>query len=156
MTIDKDKYYKELGCSEESTLFQIRAEYKVRCLQLHPDKHKIITNTEEGAKRQRDDDVPQESKRRRTEEGVEKTEAISSISSKEDDEDQEAIRRKKWDKLQIAYTILSDIKLRKEYDLWRRSELAVDFDTWRRFDKGGHCRHFGRPRPSNIRPINNG
>ncbi|XP_018325696.1 J domain-containing protein [Agrilus planipennis] len=35
-----DDYYTILGCDENSTVEQINVEYKVRALQLHPDKNK--------------------------------------------------------------------------------------------------------------------
>ncbi|KAJ3619428.1 hypothetical protein MTP99_005110 [Tenebrio molitor] len=36
---EEEDYYAILGCDEDSTVEQITTEYKVRALQLHPDKN---------------------------------------------------------------------------------------------------------------------
>ncbi|KAK9730233.1 DnaJ domain [Popillia japonica] len=44
---EDEDYYAILGCSEDSTVDQITAEYKVRALQYHPDKNEGNKEAEE-------------------------------------------------------------------------------------------------------------
>uniref|UniRef100_A0A4W2E097 DnaJ heat shock protein family (Hsp40) member C12 n=1 Tax=Bos indicus x Bos taurus TaxID=30522 RepID=A0A4W2E097_BOBOX len=108
---DTEDYYTLLGCDELSSVEQILAEFKVRALECHPDKH------------------PENSKA----DGV-KLECFLSIPSSFSRISLNEISLPRtvetFQKLQKAKDILTNEASRARYDHWRRSQMSMSFQQW--------------------------
>uniref|UniRef100_U3IA44 DnaJ heat shock protein family (Hsp40) member C12 n=1 Tax=Anas platyrhynchos platyrhynchos TaxID=8840 RepID=U3IA44_ANAPP len=102
---DLEDYYNLLGCDELSTVEQILAEFKIKALECHPDKHpgnpKAVT-LEEGNLRE----LPPQP-------------VVCCL-----------IYVENFQKLQQAKEILINEESRARYDYWRRSKITIPFQQW--------------------------
>uniref|UniRef100_A0A5F9DV41 DnaJ heat shock protein family (Hsp40) member C12 n=1 Tax=Oryctolagus cuniculus TaxID=9986 RepID=A0A5F9DV41_RABIT len=110
---DTDDYYTLLGCDELSSVEQILAEFKVRALECHPDKHPENSKA---------DAVKSECVSR-----VLTSFAHMSISLHNESGNRTV---ETFQKLQKAKEILTNEESRARYDHWRRSQMSIPFQQW--------------------------
>uniref|UniRef100_G1MIH1 DnaJ heat shock protein family (Hsp40) member C12 n=1 Tax=Ailuropoda melanoleuca TaxID=9646 RepID=G1MIH1_AILME len=109
---DTEDYYMLLGCDELSSVEQIMAEFKVRALECHPDKHPENSKADVGVKTECLSKVPM---------------SFAHISLNEISLPRTV---ETFQKLQKAKDILTNTESRARYDHWRRSQMSMPFHQW--------------------------
>uniref|UniRef100_A0A8C6BXF9 DnaJ heat shock protein family (Hsp40) member C12 n=1 Tax=Monodon monoceros TaxID=40151 RepID=A0A8C6BXF9_MONMO len=109
---DTEDYYTLLGCDELSSAEQILAEFKVRALECHPDKHPENSKADLGVKSECLLKVPS---------------SFACISLNEISLPRTV---ETFQKLQKAKEILTNGASRARYDHWRRSQISMPFQQW--------------------------
>uniref|UniRef100_A0A8D0G432 DnaJ heat shock protein family (Hsp40) member C12 n=1 Tax=Strix occidentalis caurina TaxID=311401 RepID=A0A8D0G432_STROC len=102
---DLEDYYNLLGCDELSTVEQILAEFKIKALECHPDKHP--GNPKAGMYSSLMQFIPV-------------TANIFLV----------CVLVENFQKLQQAKEILTNEESRARYDYWRRSKITIPFQQW--------------------------
>ncbi|KAF6108283.1 DnaJ heat shock protein family (Hsp40) member C12 [Phyllostomus discolor] len=110
---DNEDYYMLLGCDELSSVEQILAEFKVRALECHPDKHPENSKADLGVKSECLSKIPA---------------SFAHISSQNEISLPRTVET--FQKLQKAKEILTNEESRARYDHWRRSQIAMPFQQW--------------------------
>uniref|UniRef100_A0A2K5EAF0 DnaJ heat shock protein family (Hsp40) member C12 n=1 Tax=Aotus nancymaae TaxID=37293 RepID=A0A2K5EAF0_AOTNA len=108
---DTEDYYTLLGCDELSSVEQILAEFKVRALECHPDKHP--ENSKAGVKSECLARLPA---------------SFAHISLQNEVSLPRTVET--FQKLQKAKEILTNEESRAHYDHWRRSQISMPFQQW--------------------------
>uniref|UniRef100_A0A8C3YVH6 DnaJ heat shock protein family (Hsp40) member C12 n=1 Tax=Catagonus wagneri TaxID=51154 RepID=A0A8C3YVH6_9CETA len=109
---DTEDYYELLGCDELSSVEQILAEFKIRALECHPDKHPENSQADLGVK-----------------ECLLKVLSSFAYRSLQNEISLPRIVET-FQKLQKAKEILTNEASRARYDHWRRSQMAMPFQQW--------------------------
>uniref|UniRef100_A0A2K6FHZ2 DnaJ heat shock protein family (Hsp40) member C12 n=1 Tax=Propithecus coquereli TaxID=379532 RepID=A0A2K6FHZ2_PROCO len=110
---DTEDYYKLLGCDELSSVEQILAEFKIRALECHPDKHPESSKADPGVKSEYLSRVPV---------------SFAHISLQNEISFPRTVET--FQKLQKAKEILTNEESRARYDHWRRSQVSMPFQQW--------------------------
>uniref|UniRef100_A0A8C0MPG2 DnaJ heat shock protein family (Hsp40) member C12 n=1 Tax=Canis lupus familiaris TaxID=9615 RepID=A0A8C0MPG2_CANLF len=108
---DTEDYYMLLGCDELSSVEQILAEFKVRALECHPDKHPENSKADLGVKKECLSEVLASFAHISLEISLPRTVET-------------------FQKLQKAKDILTNTESRARYDHWRRSQISMPFQQW--------------------------
>uniref|UniRef100_A0A8C7B1L6 DnaJ heat shock protein family (Hsp40) member C12 n=1 Tax=Neovison vison TaxID=452646 RepID=A0A8C7B1L6_NEOVI len=109
---DTEDFYMLLGCDELSSVEQIMAEFKVRALECHPDKHPENSKADLGVKMECLSKVPA---------------SFTLISLNEISLPRTV---ETFQKLQKAKDVLTNTESRARYDHWRRSQMSMPFQQW--------------------------
>ncbi|XP_055209660.1 dnaJ homolog subfamily C member 12 isoform X3 [Gorilla gorilla gorilla] len=110
---DTEDYYTLLGCDELSSVEQILAEFKVRALECHPDKHPENPKADPGDKSECLARLPA---------------SFAPISLQNEISLPRTVET--FQKLQKAKEILTNEESRARYDHWRRSQMSMPFQQW--------------------------